>query len=419
MGLLDLERSVIGATLLTNGKLIDELNLVVADFWEWSHQELWQVLTERFQQNKACDALSLISVLPNRADLIHDCLDACYQTSLATGQAAEIKELANQRRLKEAAELILQTSKPTAETIIELDKVLLQVESNNTTPFRTISDRLDEHLDALTKPNTNATSGLAALDDLLNGFRPGGLYVIGARPGIGKTVVGLQVAWGLARIQNELPSDESAGLVLFHSLEMSERELMNRLLAQATNIGLDELDKGSLSNDNYQKAKQAKRQFQKVLAINDTGGQSIASIRGYARTMGRTMKIRAIVVDYLGLIADANTARSRYEGITYVSGQLKRLAKDLNVPVIALAQLNRESTNRADKRPTMADLRDSGSVEQDADVVILLHRDDQEKDPLRKGTIEFIVCKNRHGATKNFRYVFEGRFARVAIPVPD
>lgn len=416
MGLIELERSVIGATLLTNGKIIDELNLVVADFWEWSHQELWQIILDRFRQDKGLDSLTLLTTHPKHADLIHLCLDACYNTHFATAQAAEIKELANQRRLKEAAEKITHSTKPVAETLAELDKVLLEVESNNTTPFKTVSDRLDEHLQMLTKPNTNATSGLQKLDDLLNGFRPGGLYVIGARPGVGKTVVGLQIAWGLARIQTELPSDESAGLVLFHSLEMSERELMNRLLAQTTGIGLDELDAGRLSAENFAKAKKAETQFQKVLAINDLGGQSIASIRAYARTMGRTMKVRAIVVDYLGLIADANTARSRYEGITYVSGQLKRLAKDLNVPVIALAQLNRESTNRADKKPTMADLRDSGSVEQDADVVILLHRDEQDTNPDTMGTIELIVCKNRHGATKNLRYLFEGRFARLSTP---
>ena len=130
--------------------------------------------------------------------------------------------------------------------------------------------------------------------------------------------------------------------------------------------------------------------------------------------MARTAPLKAIVVDYLGLIADASNFKNRYEGITYISGELKRLAKDLNVPVIALAQLNRESA-RGNTKPTMADLRDSGSVEQDADVVILLSRDLTDVPTETKGEIDLNIVKNRHGATKNISYLFLGQYARIQI----
>jgi replicative DNA helicase len=152
-----------------------------------------------------------------------------------------------------------------------------------------------------------------------------------------------------------------------------------------------------------------------MLSVNDAGGQTIASIRAYARTMGRVAPLRAIVVDYLGLIADASKFKNRYEGITFISGELKRLAKDLNVPVIALAQLNRESA-KSNTKPTMADLRDSGSVEQDADVVILLYRNADDPDPVTAGEIHLIIAKNRHGATDYFTYLFQGRYARITTP---
>jgi replicative DNA helicase len=193
---------------------------------------------------------------------------------------------------------------------------------------------------------------------------------------------------------------------------------MNRVIAQTVEININELDGGQLSAANRNKILSEKSALSRLLSINDSGGQSIASIREYARTMARTAPLRAIVVDYLGLIADASKFKNRYEGITFISGELKRLAKDLNVPVIALAQLNRESA-RGNTKPTMADLRDSGSVEQDADVVMLLWRDLTDKRTEEKAFIELDVVKNRHGATKKFKYLFQGHQARVTTEIPD
>jgi len=414
LGILTFEQAVIGAVIISNGKLLDDFNLQPKDFYEYEHQRLWSQLLANKKDNESCDALTLIHQLPSNGDLIWDCVDACYSVELATGHAKQIKSAANERKLKDTAERVLYNEQSLPSAIKLLNDTLTSFEGSGQNLFTTIGDDLETHLEHLDKPNTNARSGINAIDDLLQGFRPGALYVIGARPGIGKTVVGLQMALGLARSGNELSQNERAGLVLFHSLEMSKREIMNRLISQTALVNINELDGGQLSAVNRSKIQNQKSALSRLLSINDSGGQSIASIREYARTMARTAPLRAIVVDYLGLIADASKFKSRYEGITFISGELKRLAKDLNVPVIALAQLNRESA-RGNTKPTMADLRDSGSVEQDADVVILLSRDLSDIPTADKGLIELNIVKNRHGATKSFTYLFEGHYARIKV----
>ena len=149
--------------------------------------------------------------------------------------------------------------------------------------------------------------------------------------------------------------------------------------------------------------------LQNLLTINDRGSQSLASIRNFARSIKRQgVPLKAIVIDYLGLIADVQLGRNRYEAMTMVTGALKVLAKELEVPVIVLAQLNRNVEGSKDARPKMSDLRDSGSIEQDADVVILLHRSAEQP-----AHIDLYVAKNRHGRTENLSYIFEGRYSRI------
>jgi replicative DNA helicase len=157
-------------------------------------------------------------------------------------------------------------------------------------------------------------------------------------------------------------------------------------------------------------------ELSRLLTINDRGGQSLAGIRGYVRAMQRSgTGVKAIVIDYIGLIAEANSGRSRYEAMTQVSGALKAMAKEFNVPIIVLAQLNRAVEGRKETGPVMADLRDSGSIEQDADVVMLLNR---RKSITSKGdwdlnVMQVAVAKNRHGQTGMMEFLFEGKFSRI------
>ena len=239
------------------------------------------------------------------------------------------------------------------------------------------------------------------LNQVIGGFRPGALYLVAARPGVGKTVIGLQIAQFLSQ----------SGAVAFSSLEMSKEELHKRIIAQTANVHMAELT-GQQPFSELSRTRVAKAQSKMSLpiSIDDRAGVSIQDIRTFARSVSHQMPLKAVVVDYVGLISDhTGRDKSRYELVTHISQQLKIMARDLNVPVIALAQLNREVENRKDNKPMLSDLRDSGSLEQDADVVILLRRDLVGN----KNTITLDVAKNRHGETKTLDLGFQGEFSRA------
>jgi len=261
-------------------------------------------------------------------------------------------------------------------------------------------------MDELDKPKEYAKSPWPSLNELIVGFKPGALYIIGARPGIGKTVVGLQIAWELSK----------TGAVSFHSLEMSKAELFNRIISMEAEVFIGNINKGGLKDHDWDKiAKMKQRSANHRLAIHDKSGQTLHQIRAMATSVKNQGQLQAVVVDYLGLIQDTMQGRKRYEMITDISIGLKNLARDLNVPVIALAQLNRGPEQRKDAEPDLADLRDSGGIEQDADVVILLHRRMREQDKYewQKSGMIMKVAKNRHGATGEAGLIFEGHLSRV------
>jgi replicative DNA helicase len=224
------------------------------------------------------------------------------------------------------------------------------------------------------------------------------------RPGVGKTIVGVQLAWHLSK----------TGPVSFHSLEMGKSELYNRIIAMEASVYLGNIEKGTIRDHEWQKIAETIRQTKHELAIHDKSGQTIQQIRALANSVKSDGKLKAIVVDYLGLIQDTEKGRKRYEMITDISIGLKNLARDLEVPVIALAQLNRGPEQRKNSEPDMADLRDSGGIEQDADVVILLHREQVEGDQeWERSQMILNVAKNRHGTTNKAWLKFEGHHARV------
>jgi replicative DNA helicase len=408
---MTIEHALIGAAIISNGGTLAESPVKPNEFHEYALQNLWETILKQAQENKSCDALTLVSLLPKQAELIYDCVDACYSVDLAPVHAAEVKNKALARRVKDLGHQLIER-KDTAQELIDYAQTQITAiaDSQPVDDDELIGDTFDHYFVTLGEKQHNATTGLHKLDELLNGFKPGGLYIVGARPGVGKSVLALQMAWGFARNANALPVGEDSGLVLFHSLEMSKRELMNRLMANVFEIHLTKFEKGSLSADERNQINAGRGSLKRLMAINDNGGQSLSSIKAYARSFQRKgLPLKAVVIDYMGLIADANEGRNRYEAMTLVSGALKRLAKELNVPIVALAQLNRGVENRSDAAiPTLSDLRDSGSIEQDADVVILLSRKESTPE-----IITLAVQKNRHGQTGMTDHVFIGHFSKI------
>jgi replicative DNA helicase len=204
------------------------------------------------------------------------------------------------------------------------------------------------------------------------------------------------------------------GAVSFHSLEMSKREIMNRLFASVCNVSMDHLENRTLTEVDWRRIAEKQNELARPIAIADKSGQTLVDVRAFARQVAKKHKLAAVVVDYLQLMQDTERGRNRYESVTAISNGLKILARDLDVPVIALAQLNRGIEGRKDSAPGLSDLRDSGAIEQDADVVILLNReranDDGEDD---KSKMIMHIAKNRHGKTGHVALRFDGLFARV------
>ena len=258
------------------------------------------------------------------------------------------------------------------------------------------------------------------LNNLIVGLKQSRLYVFGARPGVGKTVVGLQLAWEIAREQD----------VLFFSLEMDKTDLLKRVVAGELDIDLTLLEKGELTKDQHRAVGELISSVHNRLIVADKGGQTVAQLRSYLIAVKAKRNVEVVVVDYLQLIAAANPKASAYEKVSQISIDLKNMAKEFNVAVIALAQLNRRVDNKPDDKPNASDLRDSGQIEQDADVIVMLSRKQSETDVARdtailsgnhpdrlafgnKSLLVMDVVKNRHGAVGSFDSVFDGSRSRV------
>jgi replicative DNA helicase len=295
---------------------------------------------------------------------------------------------------------------------VHLDEIRKRIEDATafagSTALRRQSETVMDVLDALEEGiDTGLSTGYADLDEAIGGMRPRDMIVIGGRPGGGKTLLGLCIADHVAT-DLELP-------VLFASLEMSNDELTQRRISSIARVPLDHIVRHKVTDDDWHRIARAQDRLTGTqLIVDETSRQSLAHIRGQLRSLERTGNAaRLLVIDYLGYMA-APGAESRQQEVAALARGAKDIARDHGIPVILLAQLNRGPEHRQDKRPVPADLRESGEIEQSADIILLLHREDQyQPESARAGEIDVIVSKNRQGSQCTVALSFQGHYGCI------
>ena len=395
------EHYVIVGCIRTDGKALDDITLNGDEFEDHRLGEIFNTMRGLKADGKPVDAVSVTEACRKHEQLIWSLLDEFFESASTPYHAQLVHEHSVRRRVHEAGVRVQAWSREltiddlASKSRKEIDDAL-GVQKRQ---IRFMSVTFSETLGSLGRPSTAHATPWYRLSETIGGFRPGALYVIGARPGVGKTSVSIEIALELAKY----------GTVAYSSLEMPERELHLRAAAVGAWIPHKLLEAPQpLPNWAAQKLAQWQIDQPMNIAFDDRGTVTVNDIRTHARSVSREGKLAGIVVDYLQLISGSADQR-RLDVVTEASRQLKLLARDLECPVIALSQLNRAAEKREDGRPALSDLRESGSIEQDADVVILLHRDMQDDSDY----FDMVVAKNRHGETRTLNATWHGQFMAV------
>ena len=422
------EQSVLGGMLLSKDAIADVLEkLRPGDFYRPAHQNVYDSILDLYGRGEPADAVTVAAELDRRgllrriggAPYLHTLISTVPTAANAGYYAGIVAEKALLRRLVEAGTRVVQYGYAGAEGA-DVNEIVdrAQAEIYDVTERRTAEDFVA--LEALLQPTMDEIDAIASqggiargvptgfteLDDVTNGLHPGQMIVVAARPGMGKSTLGLDFLRSCS-IKNRLSS------VVF-SLEMSKSEIVMRLLSAEAKIKLADMRSGRMSDDDWTRlARRMSEISEAPLYIDDSPNLTMMEIRAKARRLKQKSDLRLVVIDYLQLMTSGKKVESRQQEVSEFSRQLKLLAKELEVPVVAMSQLNRGPEQRTDKKPMLADLRESGAIEQDADMVILLHRPDAfERDDPRGGEADLILAKHRNGPTKDVPVVFQGHYSR-------
>ena len=417
------EQSVLGAMMLSKDAIADVVETIrEGDFYRPAHQSVYATVLDLYGRGEPADAVTVAAELTRTGDIgriggapyLHT-LVAMVPTAANAGYYARIvREQAILRRLVEAGTRIVTMGYGAPGDVDDLvDRAQAEVyevterrTSEDYAPLREIMDEALSEIEAISNRGgemVGVPTGFAELDKLTNGLHPGQMVILAARPAIGKSTLGLDLARA-ASIKNGLAS------VIF-SLEMSRNEIVMRLLSAEAQVPLHHMRAGTMSDADWTKlASKMGVVSDAPLFIDDSPNMTLMEIRAKCRRLKQRHDLRLVIVDYMQLMTSGKRVESRQQEVSEFSRSLKLLAKELGVPVVAISQLNRGPEQRTDKRPQMSDLRESGSIEQDADVVILLHRD--RSDPERDGEADVIVAKHRNGPTADIVLAFQGHYSR-------
>ncbi|WP_179598953.1 replicative DNA helicase [Neobacillus driksii] len=418
---IEAEQAVLGAIFLEPSALtVASEILIPEDFYRASHQKIFNAMLKLNDEGKVVDLVTVTEELA-AAKLIEDTGGVSYLSELASSvpTAANIEYYARIVEEKSLLRRLIRTATEIASDGYsredEVEALLSEAEKNilavaqrkNAGAFHNIKDVLVRTYDNIEQMHqrageiTGLETGFIELDRMTAGFQRNDLIIVGARPSVGKTAFALNIAQNVAHKTGE-------NIAIF-SLEMGAEQLVMRLLCAEGNIDAQRLRTGSLTDEDWGKLTMAMGSLSNSgIFIDDTPGVRISDIRSKCRRLKQEHGLGMILIDYLQLIlGSGRTGENRQQEVSEISRSLKQLARELQVPVIALSQLSRGVEQRQDKRPMMSDIRESGSIEQDADIVAFLYRDDYyDKESENKNIIEIIIAKQRNGPTGTVSLAF-------------
>lgn len=415
------EHALLGALML-DGELFDSItaSVTAADFHDPENAALFQVMTELHATGEPVDPVTLHNfkpVLPSGGTTIAYAAELAKNTPSTANwkaYARTVNERAVLRRLVDAADAVRDSAsenRPVAEIIASAQQAMADLRDLDTgePDYKRMDEVVARNIDIIdAKYNGSVQSGLSTglveLDKLVRGLRKKTVTIVAGLPGSGKTTLGLQIAQHIAC--------NGLGVGMVFSLEMPEEELANRALASLGSIDLQLLDNGKLEDDDWPRLTSAVNKIMdKPLYLSDKSGLTVPRIRSICRQVKRKHGLDVVVIDYIGLIGSDGKAFNRTSELGKISTGIVNIAKELDVPVILLAQLNRDSTKRPGKKPIASDLRDSGQIEADAHCIILVHRD-MDSEEGQNGATELLMPKCRHAPVGSCIVQQQGKFAR-------
>ena len=426
------EQSVLGAVFISPDTIISLADeLTPEDFYKPANKIVFKTMLSLLEKGEPIDATTMVSALTNQGEIkeigginyVVELVNSTPTSKNVEHYAKLVKEKSTLRRviadLSESLSSAYQGDVPISNIIAQIEKSMLDISNQNTgTGFRNVADILDTHMQIVeTRSQTDGfvtglSTGFVGLDKITTGLHEGNLIILAARPAMGKTALALNIAKHVA-VQKHKPA------VIF-SLEMGAEELIERMVASEGMVPGYHLKTGNLSTDEWKRLVQAQSNlYDTPIFVDDTAGIRISEIRSKARKLSQEMGgLGVIIIDYLQLITGSK-GENRQQVVSEISRELKILAKDLKVPVIALSQLSRAVEQRQDKRPMLADLRESGSIEQDADIVAFLYRDayyqkEQADSQEANNVTELILEKNRHGSLGTVKLYFHKEYTKFS-----
>jgi replicative DNA helicase len=432
---IDAEQSVLGAMMLSKDAIADVIEIVrPGDFYRPAHQLVYDSVLDLYGRGEPADAVTVAAELTRNGQLVRvggapylHTLISLVPTAANAGYYAQIvAERATLRRLVVAGTRVVQMAYETASGSADIagtvDQVVdrAQAEVYEVTERRTSDDYV--HIETLLQPTldeidkisstggvgTGIPTGFHQLDEYTNGLHPGQMITVAGRPGTGKSTLALDIARSAA-VKHSKPA------VIF-SLEMSKIEIMMRMFSAEATVSLQNMRSGHMSDQDWTRlARRSSELAEAPLFIDDSPNLTMMEIRAKSRRLRQRHDLQLVVIDYLQLMTSGKRVESRQQEVSEFSRATKLLAKELDLPVVVLSQLNRGPEQRTDKKPMLADLRESGSIEQDSDVVLLVHRPDlYEPETERAGEADLILAKHRNGPTATCAVAFQGRYSRFA-----